>query len=92
MTLLLAFFRGFKALKQLTKITFKLKRFEESLTYYKRLLPYTKSAVTRKYVIALTMILCPTRAELQLLLTATPKSLSTPYWTTCLLRLISIRP
>lgn len=42
------FHRGFKALKQLTKITFKLKRFEDSLGYYKRLLPYTKSAVTRK--------------------------------------------
>lgn len=41
--------RGFKALKQLTKITFKMHRFEDSLGYYKRLLPYTKSAVTRNY-------------------------------------------
>ncbi|KAL7004290.1 hypothetical protein EMMF5_006176 [Cystobasidiomycetes sp. EMM_F5] len=41
---------GFKALKQLRKITFALHRYEQSLAYYQRLLPYTKSAVTRKQV------------------------------------------
>ena len=41
-------YRGFKSLKQLTKLTFRLKRFEQSLGYYSRLLPYTKKAVTRK--------------------------------------------
>lgn len=41
--------RGFKALKQLTKLTFRLQRFEDSLRYYTRLLPYTKTAVTRNY-------------------------------------------
>jgi hypothetical protein len=40
--------RGFKALKQATKLTFRLKRFEDSLRYYTRLLTYTKKAVTRK--------------------------------------------
>jgi COP9 signalosome complex subunit 2 len=39
---------GFKALKQLTKLTFRSKRFEDSLKYYIQLLPYTKKAVTRK--------------------------------------------
>lgn len=39
---------GFKCLKQLTKLTFKLKRFDESLKHYTRLLPYTRKAVTRK--------------------------------------------
>lgn len=38
---------GFKALKQLTKLTFKLKQYEPALGYYVRLLPYTKKAVTR---------------------------------------------
>lgn len=41
-------YRGFKSLKQLTKLTFRLKRFEQSSGYYSRLLPYTKKAVTRK--------------------------------------------
>jgi COP9 signalosome complex subunit 2 len=40
--------RGFKALKQATKLTFRLKHFEDSLQYYTRLLTYTKKAVTRK--------------------------------------------
>lgn len=38
---------GFKALKQMTKLTFKLGRYDEALTYYKTLLTYTKKAVTR---------------------------------------------
>ena len=42
--------RGFKALKQLTKTTFRRKNFARSLEYYARLLPYTKKAVTRKSV------------------------------------------
>ena len=41
---------GFKSLKQLTKTTFRRKQFERALGYYKRLLPYTKKAVTRKSV------------------------------------------
>jgi COP9 signalosome complex subunit 2 len=40
--------RGFKALKQLTKLTFKRKQFDDSLKYYMQLLPFTKKAVTRK--------------------------------------------
>ena len=47
--------RGFKALKQLTKLTFKLKRFDDSLGFYTRLLPYTKKAVTRKSAYALVL-------------------------------------
>lgn len=38
---------GFKALKQTIKLTFKLRRFEESLASYKTLLSYTKKGVTR---------------------------------------------
>jgi hypothetical protein len=44
-------YRGFKALKQAAKITFRLKRFEDSFKYYSRLLTYIKKAVTRKYVL-----------------------------------------
>lgn len=38
---------GFKALKQMTKLTFKLQRYADSLDYYKTLLTYTKKGVTR---------------------------------------------
>lgn len=38
---------GFKALKQMTKLTFKLGRYGEALAYYKTLLTYTKKGVTR---------------------------------------------
>ncbi|GAA5991436.1 hypothetical protein JCM11641_005282 [Rhodosporidiobolus odoratus] len=38
---------GFKALKQMTKLTFRLARYDEALSYYKTLLTYTKKAVTR---------------------------------------------
>ncbi|GAA5936027.1 hypothetical protein JCM3775_003559 [Rhodotorula graminis] len=38
---------GFKALKQMTKLTFKLGRYDEALAHYKTLLTYTKKAVTR---------------------------------------------
>ncbi|POY74004.1 hypothetical protein BMF94_2815 [Rhodotorula taiwanensis] len=38
---------GFKALKQMTKLTFKLGRYDDALRYYKTLLTYTKKAVTR---------------------------------------------
>ncbi|GAA97468.1 uncharacterized protein L969DRAFT_604511 [Mixia osmundae IAM 14324] len=38
---------GFKALKQLTKLTFRQKRFDVALAYYTQLLTYIKSAVTR---------------------------------------------
>ncbi|GAA6019162.1 hypothetical protein JCM10207_006569 [Rhodosporidiobolus poonsookiae] len=38
---------GFKALKQMTKLTFRLGRYDEALDYYKTLLTYTKKAVTR---------------------------------------------
>ena len=38
---------GFKALKQMTKLTFKHSRFDEALTHYKTLLTYTKKGVTR---------------------------------------------
>lgn len=40
---------GFKALKQIVKILFKLGRFDEMLAAYKQLLTYCKSAVTRNY-------------------------------------------
>ncbi|GAA5992718.1 hypothetical protein JCM10908_006896 [Rhodotorula pacifica] len=38
---------GFKALKQMTKLTFKLGRYDAALKHYKTLLTYTKKAVTR---------------------------------------------
>ncbi|GAA5937399.1 uncharacterized protein JCM15063_002895 [Sporobolomyces koalae] len=38
---------GFKALKQMTKLTFKHERYDEALTHYKTLLTYTKKGVTR---------------------------------------------
>ncbi|GAA5874909.1 hypothetical protein JCM3774_006568 [Rhodotorula dairenensis] len=38
---------GFKALKQMTKLTFKLGRYDDALRHYKTLLTYTKKAVTR---------------------------------------------
>lgn len=45
-----AFTRGFKALKQSTKILFlQLRRPSDALETYKELLTYTKSAVTRNY-------------------------------------------
>ncbi|KAH7962665.1 hypothetical protein HPB52_017378 [Rhipicephalus sanguineus] len=40
---------GFKALKQMIKINFKLGKYEEMMTRYKQLLTYIKSAVTRNY-------------------------------------------
>ncbi|XP_050497459.1 COP9 signalosome complex subunit 2 isoform X1 [Diabrotica virgifera virgifera] len=40
---------GFKALKQMIKINFKLGNFEEMMTRYKQLLTYIKSAVTRNH-------------------------------------------
>jgi len=40
---------GFKALKQMTKINFKLGRYDEMMKRYKQLLTYIKSAVTRNY-------------------------------------------
>ncbi|KAH9370517.1 hypothetical protein HPB48_006270 [Haemaphysalis longicornis] len=40
---------GFKALKQMIKINFKLAKFEEMMARYKQLLTYIKSAVTRNY-------------------------------------------
>ncbi|XP_022245947.1 COP9 signalosome complex subunit 2-like [Limulus polyphemus] len=40
---------GFKALKQMIKINFKLGNFEEMMSRYKQLLTYIKSAVTRNY-------------------------------------------
>ncbi|TPX34401.1 hypothetical protein SmJEL517_g02974 [Synchytrium microbalum] len=41
---------GFKSLKQMTKLSFKLNRFENTLTYYKSLLGYTKgNTITRNY-------------------------------------------
>ena len=47
---LTAFTRGFKALKQSTKILFlQLRRPSDALETYKELLTYTKSAVTRNY-------------------------------------------
>jgi len=40
---------GFKALKQMIKINFKLSNIQEMMTRYKQLLGYIKSAVTRNY-------------------------------------------
>ncbi|XP_038079183.1 COP9 signalosome complex subunit 2 [Patiria miniata] len=40
---------GFKALKQMIKINFKLGNYEEMMKRYKQLLTYIKSAVTRNY-------------------------------------------
>lgn len=40
---------GFKALKQMTKINFKLGNHEEMMSRYKHLLTYIKNAVTRNY-------------------------------------------
>ncbi|KAL7752518.1 COP9 signalosome complex subunit 2 [Sorochytrium milnesiophthora] len=40
---------GFKALKQLTKISFRRERVEDALNYYQKLLGYVKSAVSRNY-------------------------------------------
>lgn len=40
---------GFKALKQMIKINFKLRQTEEMMKHYKELLTYIKSAVTRNY-------------------------------------------
>lgn len=40
---------GFKALKQMTKINFKLGNYEEMMSRYKHLLTYIKNAVTRNY-------------------------------------------
>ena len=40
---------GFKALKQMTKINFKIGNYEEMMQRYKQLLTYIKSAVTRNY-------------------------------------------
>ncbi|KAI7868604.1 PCI domain-containing protein [Spinellus fusiger] len=40
---------GFKALKQMVKISFQLNRFEQTLLYYQQLLTYIKSSVTRNY-------------------------------------------
>lgn len=38
---------GFKALKQMTKLAFKLGRYDDALRTYKTLLTYTKKGVTR---------------------------------------------
>lgn len=40
---------GFKALKQQTKINFKLERYDQMLESYRKLLGYIKNAVTRNY-------------------------------------------
>ncbi|SAM01721.1 hypothetical protein [Absidia glauca] len=40
---------GFKALKQMSKISFQLNKHDQTLVYYKQLLTYIKSAVTRNY-------------------------------------------
>ncbi|KAI9492027.1 PCI domain-containing protein [Zychaea mexicana] len=40
---------GFKSLKQMAKISFHLNKPDDTLKYYKQLLTYTKSAVTRNY-------------------------------------------
>ncbi|XP_048513810.1 COP9 signalosome complex subunit 2 isoform X1 [Athalia rosae] len=40
---------GFKALKQMIKINFKLSNYKEMMTRYKQLLTYIKSAVTRNH-------------------------------------------
>jgi hypothetical protein len=41
---------GFKALKQMIKINFRLSNFEEMMLRYKQLLTYIKTAVTRQAV------------------------------------------
>uniref|UniRef100_A0A0N4ZFN6 PCI domain-containing protein n=1 Tax=Parastrongyloides trichosuri TaxID=131310 RepID=A0A0N4ZFN6_PARTI len=40
---------GFKALKQMVKMTFKMEEYDMMLDYYKSMLGYTKSAVTKNY-------------------------------------------
>ncbi|EDO47654.1 predicted protein [Nematostella vectensis] len=40
---------GFKALKQMIKINFKLQKYDEMMSKYKQLLTYIKSAVTRNH-------------------------------------------
>lgn len=40
---------GFKALKQMVKITFNTNQFEAMLEYYQKLLKYIKTAVTKNY-------------------------------------------
>ncbi|RUS18732.1 PCI domain-containing protein [Endogone sp. FLAS-F59071] len=40
---------GFKALKQMVKLSFKSGNYDATLSYYEQLLTYTKSAVTRNY-------------------------------------------
>ncbi|KAG0300606.1 hypothetical protein BGZ98_009046 [Dissophora globulifera] len=40
---------GFKALKQMVKLSFKMGNYDKTLQYYEQLLPYTKAAVTRNY-------------------------------------------
>ncbi|KAJ3092946.1 COP9 signalosome complex subunit 2 [Quaeritorhiza haematococci] len=40
---------GFKSLKQMVKLSYKLGDFKATLAYYKQLLTYIKSAVTRNY-------------------------------------------
>lgn len=40
---------GFKALKQMIKLNFKLQNYQEMMTRYKQLLTYIKSAVTRNH-------------------------------------------
>ncbi|KAI9364925.1 PCI domain-containing protein [Zopfochytrium polystomum] len=40
---------GFKALKQMVKITFKLGKYDKTLEHYRILLTYVKSAVSRNY-------------------------------------------
>jgi COP9 signalosome complex subunit 2 len=40
---------GFKALKQMVKITFNMESYDTMLEYYRRLLTYIKSAVTKNY-------------------------------------------
>ncbi|KAF8933629.1 hypothetical protein BGZ52_007154 [Haplosporangium bisporale] len=40
---------GFKSLKQMVKLSFKMGNYDKTLEYYEQLLPYTKTAVTRNY-------------------------------------------
>ncbi|KAF9132093.1 hypothetical protein BGW39_000812 [Mortierella sp. 14UC] len=40
---------GFKSLKQMVKLSFKMGNYDKTLEYYNQLLPYTKAAVTRNY-------------------------------------------
>lgn len=40
---------GFKSLKQMTKLTFKMEKYESMLKHYTKLLTYIKSAVTKNY-------------------------------------------